>query len=289
MDSNTEPLSNSELKEQPKTNSEITSKNENNNDTNNPQEEPKESISISDPENKTKKKITVQEENINGNYGRILIQESNKDSSSSHRDDKKDKKIQKKIITNITTTTNNRRNPARSIDKKSIENNNNINNNNIQKNKKYNLRRKSIDRGGDYKNVQITHIIYSIDDSLNFHIIDPLMTSTDEGRKKYMKKIDKNNRNGRNGGVKVSYNSSCDKVKITPFDKKKLIGKTSVVTHRQNNLKVINNKDKKNVKGNKEKDSTIKMSFRNKNNENKNISNIDRGNSATYKKRNEKK
>jgi hypothetical protein len=30
------------------------------------------------------------------------------------------------------------------------------------------------------------------------------------------------------------------------------------------------------------------MNFRNKNNENKNISNIDKGNSASYKKRNEK-
>ena len=289
MDSNSEPISNSEIKEQ--TNLEITSKNENNNNTNNPQEEPKESISISDPENRVKKKITVQEENINGNYGRILIQESNKDSSSSQREEKKDKKIYKKIITTNPTTNandnnNKRRNIASSVDNRNIENN--------KKNKKYNLRRKSIDRGGDYKNVQVTHIIYSIDDNLKFNIIDPLMIFTEEERKKYMKKIDKNNRNGRNGGVKVSYNSSCDKIKIAPFDKKKLKGKTSVVSHRQNNLKVINNKenknkDKKEVKGNKEKDSIMRMNFRNKNNENKNISNIDKGNSASYKKRNEKK
>ena len=47
--------------------------------------------------------------------------------------------------------------------------------------------------------MQVTHIIYSINDELNFHIIDPLMISTDEGRQKLKKKIDKNNRNGRNG------------------------------------------------------------------------------------------
>ena len=71
---------------------------------------------------------------------------------------------------------------------------------------KYNLRQKCIHRGGDYKNMQVTHILYSIDDNFKFHVIDPLMTFTEEGCKKYMKKIDKNNRNGRNGGAKVSYN-----------------------------------------------------------------------------------
>jgi hypothetical protein len=54
--------------------------------------------------------------------------------------------------------------------------------------------------------MQVTHILYSIDDNFKFHVIDPLMTFTEEGCKKYMKKIDKNNRNGRNGGAKVSYN-----------------------------------------------------------------------------------
>ena len=119
----------------------------------------------------------------------------------------------KKIITiddNNKTKINNRRYKNNSIDNKyTIKKDDNN-----KKNKKSNLRRKSIDRGGDYKNVQVTHIIYSINDELNFHIIEPLMISTDEGRQKLKKKIDKNNRNGRNGGVKVSYNCSCDKVKI---------------------------------------------------------------------------
>ena len=274
MESNTEPIeiSNSEVKE-------------GNNTNNPPQEEIKESISLSEAEN-NKKKIEIQETNINGNYGRIIIQENNKESSPSQREEK--------IITiddNNKTKINNRRYKNNSIDNKyTIKKDDNNKNN-----KKSNLRRKSIDRGGDYKNVQVTHIIYSINDELNFHIIDPLMISTDEGRQKLKKKIDKNNRNGRNGGVKVSYNSSCDKVKIAPSNKKNLIGKTQVVTHRQNNLRVINNNNNdkdsryKNIKGNKEKDSIIIMNYRNKNNENNKVNNTGKGNAASYKKRNEKK
>ena len=281
MESNTEPIeiSNSEVKE-------------GNNTDNPPQEEIKESISLSEAEN-NKKKIEIQETNINGNYGRIIIQENNKESSPSQREGKI---IIKKIITiddNNKTKINNRRYKNDSIDNKYIIKKDDNN----KKNKKSNLRRKSIDRGGDFKNVQVTHIIYSINDELNFHIIEPLMISTDEGRQKLKKKIDKNNRNGRNGGVKVSYNCSCDKVKIAPSNKKNLIGKTQVVTHRQNNLRVINNKNNdndkdsryKNIKGNKEKDSIIIMNYRNKNNENNKVNNTGKGNAASYKKRNEKK
>ena len=281
MESNTEPIeiSNSEVKE-------------GNNSNNPPQEEIKESISLSEAEN-NKKKIEIQETNINGNYGRIIIQENNKESSPSQREGKI---IIKKIITiddNNKTKINNRRYKNDSIDNKYIIKKDDNN----KKNKKSNLRRKSIDRGGDFKNVQVTHIIYSINDELNFHIIEPLMISTDEGRQKLKKKIDKNNRNGRNGGVKVSYNCSCDKVKIAPSNKKNLIGKTQVVTHRQNNLRVINNKNNendkdsryKNIKGNKEKDSIIIMNYRNKNNENNKVNNTGKGNAASYKKRNEKK
>ena len=283
MESNTEPIeiSNSEVKE-------------GNNTNNPPQEEIKESISLSEAEN-NKKKIEIQETNINGNYGRIIIQENNKESSPSQREEKI---IIKKIITiddNNKAKINNRRYKNDSIDNKYIIKKDDNN----KKNKKSNLRRKSIDRGGDYKNVQVTHIIYSINDELNFHIIDPLMISTDEGRQKLKKKIDKNNRNGRNGGVKVSYNCSCDKVKIAPSNKKNLIGQTQVVTHRQNNLRVINNKNNnndndkdsryKNIKGNKEKDSIIIMNYRNKNNENNKVNNTGKGNAASYKKRNEKK
>ena len=36
----------------------------------------------------TKKKIEIQETNINGNYGRIIIQENNKESSPSQREEK---------------------------------------------------------------------------------------------------------------------------------------------------------------------------------------------------------
>jgi hypothetical protein len=115
-------------------------------------------------------------------------------------------------------------------------------------NKETHLKRKSVDRGGNYKNIKVTHIINSTLD-IDFHIIDPLDVSTDESRKKLKVNINKNNRNGKNGKVKVAYMSSCDDIKIPPKEKKKNIGKIQVISHRENpNLKKTN-KNKNNNAG----------------------------------------
>ena len=115
-------------------------------------------------------------------------------------------------------------------------------------NKETHLKRKSVDRGGNYKNIKVTHIINSTLD-IDFHIIDPLDVSTDESRKKLKVNINKNNRNGKNGKVKVAYMSSCDDIKIPLKEKKKNMGKIQVISHRENpNLKKTN-KNKNNNAG----------------------------------------
>lgn len=269
--------------------------------TNNPDEEVKESISISENEVITKKVIKVQEENINGNYGRIYIQESSSNRELNKPNTLNDKTKEKPVIQKETKKTiisknddkkndkNKRKNYVISVDNKYIKKNEDER----TRPKKYNLRRKSIDRGGDYKNVQVTHIIYSSID-INFHIIDPLVTSTDEARRKYMIKIDDKNRNGRNGKVKVTYNCSCDNIKTRPSNKYNLTGKTNVVSHRHN-IKPITKteyeikrtyKEKERKEGKEGKDSIIKMNMRNKDNTNK--GNTGGGQFASYKKRNEK-
>lgn len=268
--------------------------------SNNPQEEVKESISLNETEIRTKKIIKIQEENKNGNYGKIIIQESSsnrdRDKFNSNSPKGKGKALQEKEIktktiisnTNNNKNDNNKRNRVISVDNKYMRKNEGEKNTE----KKYNLRRKSINRGGDYKNIQVTHIIYSTR-TINFHIIDPLMSYTDEMRRKYMNKIDNKNRNGRNGRVKVSYNCSCDNIRIRPKEKSNLKGKTIVVSHRQN-IKVEKNinDDKKRIKERKEgkegKDSIIKISVRNKNENTGNKGNSGGGMSASYKKRNQK-
>ena len=229
--------------------------------TNNPDEEVKDTISINENEVITKKVIKVQEENINGNYGRIYIQESssNRDGNkfNTNSDKTKEKPVQqrevKKTIITINSnkkTDNNKRPKPISIDNKYVKKKVEEKNNNIPK--KYNLRRKSVGRGGDYKNILITHIIYSPED-LDFHIIDPLMIPTEQENKKYKTSIDDKNRNGKNGEVKVSYHYSCGKIK--PKEKSKLNGKTIVAKRRYNastvkvnNISKKENKERKKVK-----------------------------------------
>ena len=249
---------------------------ENPSSKNTTKEEIKESLSISEAEIKKKRIIKVQEDNINGNYGRIYIQESssNRDGNkfNTNSDKTKEKPVQqrevKKTIITINSnkkTDNNKRPKPISIDNKYVKKKVEEKNNNIPK--KYNLRRKSVGRGGDYKNILITHIIYSPED-LDFHIIDPLMIPTEQENKKYKTSIDDKNRNGKNGEVKVSYHYSCGKIK--PKEKSKLNGKTTVATRRYNASTVkVNNISKKENKERKEgkegKDSIIKMNTRNKN------------------------
>ena len=167
--------------------------------------------------------------------------------------------------------------------------------------KKYDLRKTSIERGGDYKNIRTTHIIYSTK-KINFHIINPLMSCPDEMRKKYMHKVDARYKNGKNGKVKVSYNSSCDNIFLKTNKKVNLNGKVTVVSHRQNvrnktninnnnnynnNIRDIKKTNKERKEGKEGKDSTIKMNMRNKK-RTVNKANNEESFSASYKKRNEK-
>ena len=275
------------------------------NSTNNQSVEIKESFSLGDNDNKTKKVIKVQEENINGNYGRIYIQESSsnrdgfKSNSNLNSDNNKSRPVQQKetkktiitLNTNKNQTTNNKKkNYSISVDNKYEKKAN-------EKPKNKNLRSKSIVRGGDYKNILITHYIYSSSD-IPFHIIDPLKETTDEIRRKYMIKINDKNRNGRNGKVRVTYNCSCDKIKARPkgnLNLKGVITNITVPSRRKNNsivkINEVNNEYKRNKErkeGKEGKDSIMKMKMRN----NKSDNNANKGNvgglSASYKKRNQK-
>ena len=275
------------------------------NSINNPSVEIKESFSLGDNDNKTKKVIKVQEENINGNYGRIYIQESSsnrdgfKSNSNLNSDNNKSRPVQQKetkktiitLNTNKNQTTNNKKkNYSISVDNKYEKKAN-------EKSKNKNLRSKSIVRGGDYKNILITHYIYSSSD-IPFHIIDPLKETTDEIRRKYMIKINDKNRNGRNGKVRVTYNCSCDKIKARPKGNLNLKGVITNITapsRKKNNsiikINEVNNEYKRNKErkeGKEGKDSIMKMKMRN----NKSDNNANKGNvgglSASYKKRNQK-
>ena len=276
-------------------------KEESKNSINNPSVEIKESFSLSDNDNKTKKIIKVQEENINGNYGRIFVQESSsnrdgfKSNSNLNSENNKNRPVQQRETKKIIITQNNsqinnnkRKNYSISVDNKYTKEKN-------KNPKNKNLRSKSIVRGGDYKNILVTHTIYASTD-IDFHIIDPLMVTTNETRKKYMSKIDEKNRNGRNGKVRVTTTCSCDKIKLKPKDKLKLNGETKVIEHRKNGsvvkISVKNNDNKRINKERKEgkegKDSIIKINIRNVKKDNNTNKGNSGGLSASYKKRNQK-
>ena len=79
------------------------------------------------------------------------------------------------------------------------------------------LRRKTVDRGGKYNNIQATYIIYSKRD-IKFHIIEP---STESLNKPLMYDKNRTNIKEPKGNVKVTYRSSCDNFKIKNKNKKK--------------------------------------------------------------------
>ena len=189
-------------------------------------------------DNSVNKKVTkIQEKNINGNYGRIYVQEKekNKPNYSPYNNNQNNIKPYNKVKN---SQKENKR-YANSVDKNAIKNNKKK-----EEEKNNRLRRKSIDRGGDYNNIQVTHIIYSSRD-IDFHITDPLVISNEETRKKYRGSVDKNNRNGKNGSVKVTCTSSCDNIKIIPKEKKKNAPKIEILSHRENpHLKKNNNQGK---------------------------------------------
>jgi len=222
------------------------------------QEEKRESFKMKDSKYINPKVTKIQEKNINDNYGRIYIQEGQKNKPNFLKISEPDTKfrgyqnknnqnttVYRGINNNPNTNHNNRY--ANSLDKKSFNYNREREN---RKSQNYNLRRKSIDRG-DNKNVQITHIIYSNMD-IDFHITDPLEITTEESRRKYMGSVDKNNKNGKSGKVKVTYSSSCENVKIIPKQKNSNIGKIEYMKHRENpHLKRINNNNNNNNNNNK--------------------------------------
>ena len=117
---------------------------ENPSSKNTTKEEIKESLSINEAEIKKKRIIKVQEENINGNYGRIYIQESssNRDGNkfNTNSDKTKEKPVQqrevKKTIITINSnkkTDNNKRPKPISIDNKYVKKKVEEKNNNIPK------------------------------------------------------------------------------------------------------------------------------------------------------------
>lgn len=202
-----------------------------------------ESFNIKDNTSQNSNVRKLQDNNINGNYGRIYIQEGQKKnlvyqeydvprSSNPNVLRDKEKPATKYTKLNPPKTSSNTR-YSNSLDKNAAKN--------YKSDKKASqLKRKSIDRGGNYKNIQVTHII---DSSLNidFHITDPLVEITEENKKKYRGHLNKSNRNGKDGKVRVTCTCSCDNVKIKPKEKKKNVGKVEVVTHRENpHLKRVN-------------------------------------------------
>ena len=111
---------------------------------------------------------------------------------------------------------------------KKIEHINKLNNKKTERNNRYKeldkkkkgkkkLRRKTVDRGGKYNNIQSTYVIYSKRD-IKFHIIEPSTASFDKPLI-----YDKNRKNKKEtkGNVKVTYRSSCDNFKIKNKKKKK--------------------------------------------------------------------
>ena len=139
---------------------------------------------------------------------------------------------------------------------KKIEHINKLNNKKKERNNRYKeldkekegqkkLRRKTVDRGGKYNNIQSTYVIYSKRD-IKFHIIEPSTASFDKPLI-----YDKNRKNKKEtkGNVKVTYRSSCDNFKIKNKKKKKEKEKTVIYYHcaeiKQKDLdKYINKKQK---------------------------------------------
>ena len=273
--------------------------------------EVKENLSYREADTRNKKIIKIQQDNLNGNYGKVYVKESpNRYGERYNLSDKKSgaKPVQPKEIKKIYSNTNNNNNYNNNINTKkrriiSVDNRyeRKIKEDN-DKMKKCDIRKTSIERGGDYKNIRTTHIIYSTK-KINFHIINPLMSCSDEMRKKYMHKVDARYKNGKNGKVKVSYNSSCDNIFLKTNKNVNLNGKVTVVSHRQNvrnktninnnnininnNIRDIKKTNKERKEGKEGKDSTIKMNMRNKK-RTVNKTNNEESFSASYKKRNEK-
>ena len=133
-----------------------------------------------------------------------------------------------------------------------------------------NLRRQTIERGGKYNNVQVTHIIYS-KKNIDFHIVEPMEVNMDL-KTKYSANIGSINKissTNHRRTSSISYKSSVDGINIKPKEKKPNVGKTTVIYH-CSEVKQKKDTDKKNKNNNK--------GAVNRNKNDKNISSIPRSN-----------
>ena len=236
------------------------------------EEENRESFKIKSPPNP---KVTNQEKNINDNYRGIYNQKGQRKNPNYVKDQETELKYQGFQNNNSSKTNiyNNKLN--NDYDNNKYSDHIDINELIFGKDQEYgksknnNLIRKSIDRG-ENKNIKITHIIYTSMET-DFNIIEPLEVTTEESRRKYKGSIDKKNRNGKNGSVRVTYSCSCKNVKILPKNKNKNPGTSEVVAHRDNphlkgydnninNIKTSNN-NKINRGNNNTKVSNEKISY----------------------------
>ena len=90
------------------------------------------------------------------------------------------------------------------------------------------LRRQTVDRGGKYNNIQVTHIIYS-KKNIDFHIVEP--TQITDFKPKYSSNIGTTFFSRQNSTGKITHKSSVDGMQLTPKVKKPNVGKTTVYYH----------------------------------------------------------
>ena len=149
----------------------------------------------------------------------ICIEKEKKEYLDSDLDDPDNKRIYENVIKRI-------ENKELNINKKETKKKERNNRYKEMENKREKrLRRKTVDRGGKYNNIQARYIIYSKKD-IEFHIVEPMNVSFD---KPLMYDKNRTNRKEPKGNVKVTYKSSCDNFKVRK--KKKNKEKTVIYYH----------------------------------------------------------
>ena len=179
-----------------------------------------------------KKTVLRPKKEVKQNINNIKIQ--NKDAQKGYLDSDLEDPENKKIYENVTKRIqNNEIEPIKIIEQKQTFKNKNVNkfersnryeDMNNKDNTEKKLRRKTIDRGGKYKNIQSRYIIYSKKD-IEFHIIEPMNVSVD---KPLIYNKNRTKIKEPKGKVKVTYKSSCDKVKIRNKNNNLNKGKTVI-------------------------------------------------------------
>ena len=201
-----------------------------------------------------KKTVLRPKKEVKQNINNIKIQ--NKDAQKGYLDSDLEDPENKKIYENVTKRIqNNEIEPIKIIEQKQTFKNKNVNkfersnryeDMNNKDNTEKKLRRKTIDRGGKYKNIQSRYIIYSKKD-IEFHIIEPMNVSVD---KPLIYNKNRTKIKEPKGKVKVTYKSSCDKVKIRNKNNNLNKGKTVIYYHcaeiNQKDMEKNKNKFKRN-------------------------------------------